>query len=104
MREVFTLEAAKAPPDRATVLRDQGIPDHAEPREEVLRLIDRALARYSELADPRAVWASASTTEFEAIYRGEGQNAHRTPLEEVFPRAERLALFVVTLNDSRRQP
>jgi len=98
--EVFTLEAVKAPPDRASVLRDQGIPDDAAPRERVLRLIDHALELYGELTDPRGLFAGVSSDDFERIYPGDGQNARRTPLEEIFPRSERLALFVVTLGDA----
>jgi hypothetical protein len=99
LREVFTLEAAKAPPDRASVLRSQGIPDDAAPREQVLRLVDHALEMYADLTEPRALSAAVSVADFETIYRGEGRNEHRTPLEEIFPRAGRLALFVVTLGD-----
>ena len=99
MREVFTLEAARTPPDRASVLRSQGIPDDAAPRERVLRLIDHALELYAELTEPRGLYAEVSIDEFERIYPGDGQNARRTPLEQIFPRAERQALFVVTLGD-----
>ena len=100
MRAVLTLEAAKMPPDRGDVLRSQGIPPHTEPQERVLQLVDRALEMYSALTDPRALYAELSRPEFEVIYRGEGSNEHRTPLEEIIPRAERLALFVVTLGEA----
>jgi hypothetical protein len=40
-----------------------------------------------------------SLDEFAAVYRGEGRNAPQTPLEEIFPRATRLALFAVTLGE-----
>jgi hypothetical protein len=100
MRAVLTLEAAKTPPDRGTVLRSQGIPAHVEPRDRVLRLVDRALESYAALTDPRALYAEIALGEFQAIYRGEGLNERYTPVEEIVPRAERLALFVVTLGDA----
>jgi hypothetical protein len=100
MKKVLTLEAVRVPPDRTTVLGAQGIPEHVRPRERVLRIADRALELYAELTDPRALYAEVSGADFAAIYRGEGLNSHRTPLEKIFPRAERLALFVVTLGEA----
>jgi hypothetical protein len=100
MRERVALDAVATPPDRATVFRCQGIPDHVEPREPLQRLADRAIDRYAELVEPRGLWQELSHEAFESVYRGEGLNAGRTPLHEVFPRAERLALFVVTLGEA----
>jgi hypothetical protein len=100
VKAVLTLEAAKTPPDREAVLRSQGIPEHTEPRDRVLQLVDRALDLYAALTDPRAIYQELPQTEFEAIYHGEGLNEHPTPLEEIVPGAERLALFVVTLGDA----
>ena len=60
MREVFTLEAAKdaaRPRDRPA--EQQGIPDDAEPRERVLRLVDHALELYAELTEPRGLFAES---------------------------------------------
>ena len=100
MRERLTLEAAATPPDRATVLRCQGIPEHVEPRERVRQLADRAIERYAARTEPRALYAELSREAFEPIVRGEGLNAPRTPLDEIVPRADRLALFVVTLGEA----
>jgi hypothetical protein len=100
MRERFTLEAAAVPPDRATVYRLQGIPEHVEPRERVRRLADGAIERYAALAEPLALCQEISREAFEPILRGEGRNAPRTPLDTIVPRAGRLALFVVTLGEA----
>jgi len=100
MRERLTLEAVTAAPDRATVLRCQGIPEHVEPRARVLQLADRAIERYAALTEPRALCAELTREAFEPILRGEGENAPRTPLDEILPRAGRMALFVLTLGEA----
>jgi len=52
---------------------------------------------YEALADPRGICLELSASEFAEVYEGEARNAPRTPLEAIFPRAERLGLFAVTL-------
>jgi cobalamin-dependent methionine synthase I len=43
------------------------------------------------------MFAEVDRDAFGAIYVGEGRNAAETPLAGIFPRADRLALFAVTL-------
>jgi hypothetical protein len=97
MSKILRLDAAGVPPDPAAVLRGQGVPEHAEVPPRVRRLVDPVRKLYAERTEPRGIHDEVSTQAFEAIYRGEGRNAPRTPLESIFPRAERLALFAVTL-------
>jgi hypothetical protein len=52
---------------------------------------------YEALAGPRGIWMELSASEFAEVYEGEGRNAPRSPLATIFPRAEGLALFAVTL-------
>jgi hypothetical protein len=66
----------------------------------VSRLVEEASDLYRTLAEPRGIREEVSAADFEGIYRGEGQNGHRTPLETVFPRAARLSLFAVTLGEA----
>jgi hypothetical protein len=59
--------------------------------------LERATKLFLAQAAPRGVFASVGTDRFGAIYEGEGQNAPRTPLGLIFPRADGLALFAVTI-------
>jgi hypothetical protein len=97
VREVFELEPARMPPDREAALRRQGVPAGVHVAERLYRIADQARELYASLAQPRGVYAELSRPAFFALYRGEGRNDPRTPLEQVAPRAERLALFAVTL-------
>ncbi len=89
-----------ATPDRHTVLRAQGIPDEASVPERVAALVDDGFEIYSSAVDATGIRAEISIEEFDAVYRGEGRNASRTPLEGVFPGAHRLALFAVTVGEA----
>lgn len=100
MRRTVRLDAAKAPPDRAEVLRGQGIPADAEVSERVSGIVEQALGLYGKLAEPSGIYAEVSPSEFAAIYEGEGLNEHPAPVEGIFPRADHLALFAVTLGEA----
>ena len=99
MRAVVTLEAAGDPPARATVLRSQGIPEGTRVPRRIRDLVSAALDKYSRLSEPRGMLAEISRERFGPVYRGEGNNARRTPLVAIYPRADHLALFAVTLGE-----
>ncbi len=97
MRERVEWTAAEAAPGRAEVLQLLGLPADTEPRSRTAALLDAAMAEYREISEPRAVLGDISAAAFADLYRGEGRNAPATPLEAIFPRAERLAIFTATL-------
>jgi len=97
VKRILDIAAARTPPERAAALEGQGIPRDARVPQRIVELADRALELYAALTEPRGIYEELPAEEFAAVYRGEGRNARRTPLEAVFPRAERLALFAVTL-------
>ena len=100
MNGVVSLDEIRTAPDRAAVLEAQGIPRTAKVSEHVLGLADRSIERYAGLVRPRGTVAEITPEEFAPIYRGEGVNADRTPVEEIYIRAEGLALFAVTLGEA----
>ncbi|MBI5710944.1 MAG: hypothetical protein HZC42_11680 [Candidatus Eisenbacteria bacterium] len=97
MRERVRWTAADSVPERAEVLSLQGMPPGAGVPPRIAALHDAALAAYLEAAEPRAIVGEISREEFAEVYRGAGRNAAATPLEAVFPRADRLALFTATV-------
>jgi hypothetical protein len=89
-----------AMPHRQTVLTAQGIPDGAAVPERVATLVSEAFAIYSRLVEPAGVRDEVAIEEFMTIYHGEGRNAARTPLDQIIPEAQRLALFAVTVGEA----
>lgn len=73
--------------------RDVTVPAHIED------LYVDALYRFREEAAPIGIVAEISLEDFATVYEGEGLNAADAVVGQVFPEAERLALFAVTLGD-----
>jgi hypothetical protein len=94
---ILELTRADVAPDRNEVLRQMGIPPGADVSERIEQLYDTAAELFAESVAPAGVLADVTATEFEAVYRGEGNNEPDSPVADIFPRAEHLALFAVTL-------
>jgi hypothetical protein len=87
-------------PRIGAILARQGVPPQPQPGasgDRALALAQRARELYAGLAAPAGIAAEVSALELATIYAGEGRNAPETPLGEIFPRAQRLTLFAVTI-------
>jgi len=87
----------EAVPDRQAVLALQGIPADHPVSPAVASLCDDALRILAEVACPTGLVLEIETAAFDGIYPGEGDNAPDTPLQHIYPAADRLALFTVTI-------
>jgi hypothetical protein len=98
MRQILRFTVADITPDLPELLsREVGgraVPDRLK------RLFHVAMEHFERLAAPAAVVAETTLDAFADIYRGEGLNAPATPLEEIYPRAQRLALFAATSGEA----
>ncbi len=86
-------------PDRAPVLTLLGIPDEGCLHDDVQALMERSYTLFGELVDGRGLVQAIGTDEFAGVFRGGGTNDPDTPLEHIFPRAEALALYAVTIGE-----
>jgi hypothetical protein len=84
-------------PDRVAVLHQLGIPIDAEVTPRIDHLCTAAATLFTEHVAPAGVLAEVAAAEFAGIYQGEGKNAPAGPVADIFPRAEHLAVFAVTL-------
>jgi hypothetical protein len=99
MRKITEIPVDQVKPERAAVLETQGIPSQAELSEEVELLLKTAGEAFMESSQPVCILCSISVPEFEKVYRGEGLNEKKTPLEEILKQTDYLALFAVTLGE-----
>ncbi|MCP4548540.1 MAG: hypothetical protein GY835_18950 [bacterium] len=99
MKVRLVMESNEIIPDPVDVLMGQGLPADAVPAVRVKELMSRALEMLSLFAAPRGIIRSISRSEFERIYRDSGNSEGATPLEGIYPQAEQLAVYVVTLGD-----
>jgi hypothetical protein len=96
VRRVLDLRLEELLPTPSGLLASRGLP--AEDR--FLDLAERARSEIRALGEPRGVREELAREEFVEVYRGEGDNDPHTPLDQVVPRADRLALFAVTLGNA----
>jgi hypothetical protein len=97
MSTLLDLAPGDVAPDRAHVLRQLGIPPDARVSERTEQVYRTAGELFAASVAPAGVLADVTADEFDVVYRGEGRNEPDTPVAAIFPRAEHLALFAVTL-------
>jgi hypothetical protein len=98
MRHVLEFSLVDSTPDLESLIAREA--NGAPVPDRLRRLFHQALAHFERLAAPCAIMAETSLDAFADIYRGEGLNAASTPLDVIYPRAQRLALFAATAGDA----
>jgi hypothetical protein len=97
MTEILEFNAAEIVPQRTPVLAHQGIAAGSRVSAAVEATWCEARDLFPHVAEPVAMYREIAGAEFVQVYEGEGQNEPRTPVGDIAPRAERLALFAATL-------
>ncbi len=92
-----SVSASEVAPERAAILELQGIPAGRSVPAGIEALCDTAVELFAELAEPVGMFKEINKEDFAAVYHGEGRNEPHTPVGDIFRRADRLALFAVTL-------
>lgn len=94
------LAVERSIPERAAVLRQQGVPVNQPLRANVEQLIEQAYALFQKISSPTGILLEVSTKEFATIYHGEGDNEEQAPVGLIFPQASSLSLFAVTVGEA----
>jgi len=97
MNGIWEFDIADVAPDRTPVFEHQGMPDGLAVPARIVAIFDRARGLLAARARPVGVVRDIAGDDFAAVYEGEGANAPRTPVGDIFRRARSLALFAVTL-------
>jgi hypothetical protein len=97
VKRILEIPVADVEPTREAVLRALGDPNGRPADARVERLLGDALEELRATAEPRGMFAEVDADRFAVIYEGEGDNEVPSPLLEIFPRADLLTLFAVTL-------
>jgi hypothetical protein len=97
MREMIEIPAKDARPDMDSILKNLEIPSENALPENVKQLLKKAMKIFLEQAQPNCLFSEISIPEFETVYYGEGQNEKATPVNQIFRKADSLALFALTI-------
>ncbi len=97
MTEHFTFSGDEVIPSRVAVFENQGIPPDRPVGGRIEELLASAIELFVAAAAPAGMLVEISKADFADLYSGDGRNEPRTPVQDIFGRADALALFVVTL-------
>lgn len=97
MTGLVTIDAGRMLPSRADILSRQGVPPSAPVNDRLMLLVEQALELFSSFAEPGCVAGDVSAGDFHGIFRGEGGNHDDAPLRTIYPKADHLVLFALTM-------
>lgn len=97
MSTLLHIASQEVLPEPQDLLLSLGVQKGQRVRARVEQQVQLALDLFQQLATPIAVVADTKKEAFARIYAGQGRNEPATPLSEVFPRADKLALFALTV-------
>ncbi len=97
MRTIFRFLPTDCRPTRSDVLTAEGMAGSGPVSAATEELLTRAIDIFSNHAAPIGVCADISIPEFSAVFAGESQNDPEAPLGNIFPKADKLALFAGTV-------
>jgi hypothetical protein len=95
--QTFTFTPAEVSPSKAAVLEHLGMPTVGGLPDRVEELYATAERMLVQSVEPRGIVASISVDDFASVYRGQGFNEPTSVVADIFPHADHLALFTVTL-------
>jgi len=96
LNTILEISVEEILPDAGAILAQQGVPGNAPGFDQLLTMAESARGELATTLVPAGVLVRVTREEFAYIYRGRGFNDPVTPLGLIHPRAESLALFVVT--------
>jgi hypothetical protein len=97
MNQQVILNITDIIPASKDVLNHQGIPENSVIPDHIISLYEEAVNVFKEKAKPVAIIKTVTISEFEEIFEGERKNEDRTPLENIYPGSDNLALFALTV-------
>ncbi|MDD2717700.1 MAG: vitamin B12 dependent-methionine synthase activation domain-containing protein [Candidatus Wallbacteria bacterium] len=99
MRNVLNFRSDQIRPGLDAILSAQEIPPGTKLQERLDRAIISALETFEQEAVPAGIIAEIDRDKFGKVFAGEGKNESDNPLALIWPRAQNLALFAVTLGE-----
>jgi hypothetical protein len=99
MRKVIEFTVDQVTPVNEEILEIQGMAGRQNIPARILSLMESALEIFKQLAVPRGLMADLQSIDFKTICDGNGSSTPENPVHWIFPKADALALFAVTLGD-----
>ena len=97
MNHIIKFKIKDIQPEKEVVFKEFGIPKIDLVSEKIQQLYSEAIKIFRETSKPIVIYSEILKEEFENIFNGEGNNSVETPVEQIFPKADNLILFALTM-------
>ena len=103
MIEFVEIKVDRIIPSIEDIIRSQGIPKGSVIKDNIKNLIDESLSLFISEAHPSCIIREISKNDFDEIFVGEGTNEEEAPLKMIYPQADHLELFAMTMGNGISQ-
>ncbi|MFC1484706.1 vitamin B12 dependent-methionine synthase activation domain-containing protein [Candidatus Neomarinimicrobiota bacterium] len=100
MRHLLEFNLEDILPEGEAVLQHQGMPPGKTVPGHIQAILEEAVEVFTSEARPTGILQELTVEQFDAIFRGEGLNEHEAVLKAIYPQAESLALFALTMGST----
>ncbi len=97
MSHIIRFKIKDIQPEREVVFKEFGIPKIDIVSKKIQKLYSEAIKTFRETSKPIVIYSQILKEEFENIFNGEGNNSVETPVKQIFPKADGLILFALTM-------
>jgi len=97
MNPIVPFELSDILPQPEAVLHDQGVPGDGPVPDRIEAIFTQAIDIFTRSARPTGTVSELTAEKFASIFEGEGENAEDALLARIYPRADNLALFALTI-------
>lgn len=97
MREITDIPVEDIVPDINLIFKGQGIPAGSNVKAEIIDLAKSGIEMFLRLAKPKLLISDITLEDFENIYHSTELNESPSPIEDIYPRADRLAIIALTV-------
>ena len=97
MSKIIEFGIMEIQPEKDIVFKEFGIPKIDLVSEKNQQLYSEAIKVFQETSKLIVIYSEISKEKFEMILKGEGNNSAEIPVEQIFPKADNLSLFALTM-------
>ncbi len=97
MSKIVEFGIMEIQPEKEVVFKEFGIPKIDLVSEKNQQLYSEAIKVFQETSKLIVIYSEISKEKFEMILKGEGNNSAEIPVEQIFPKADNLSLFALTM-------
>ncbi|MFC1481572.1 vitamin B12 dependent-methionine synthase activation domain-containing protein [Candidatus Neomarinimicrobiota bacterium] len=97
MKRLIQFDITSVTPEQSAVLSHQGLPEGTLPGIAIKQLLNAAYTEFERLCRPVGITEEVAAADFPRIFNGEDQNHHDSPINQIYPQARQLTLFVITM-------